>query len=126
MESISSEARVILALEAIQKDDSISIRAAAKIYNVPATTLRRRRDGFTARRDTKPNLKKLTDLEERAIVQYVTELSARSFPPRLCGVEDMANQLLRVCDAPPVGKLWAHNFVRRQPELRTRYTRRYD
>jgi hypothetical protein len=38
----------------------------------------------------------------------------------------MANQLLRVRDAPPVGKRWAHNFVKRQPELRTRYTRRYD
>jgi hypothetical protein len=38
----------------------------------------------------------------------------------------MANQLLRVRDAPPVGKLWAHNFVKRQPKLRTRYTRRYD
>ena len=38
----------------------------------------------------------------------------------------MANQLLRVRDAPPVGKLWAYNFVKRQPALRTRYTRRYD
>jgi hypothetical protein len=28
-------------------------------------------------------------------------------------VEDMANQLLRVRDASPVGKLWAHNFVKR-------------
>jgi hypothetical protein len=38
----------------------------------------------------------------------------------------MANHLLRVRDAPPVGKLWAHNFVKRQPELQTRWTRRYD
>ena len=38
----------------------------------------------------------------------------------------MANQLLRVQDAPPVGKLWAHNFVKRQPELDIRWTRRYD
>ena len=38
----------------------------------------------------------------------------------------MANHLLRIRDAPSVGKLWAHNFVKRQPELRTRYTRRYD
>ncbi|KAL2125810.1 hypothetical protein VTI74DRAFT_2630 [Chaetomium olivicolor] len=38
----------------------------------------------------------------------------------------MANQLLRERDAPPVGKRWAHNFVKRQPELCTRYTRRYD
>jgi len=60
------------------------------------------------------------------IVQYVIELYTRAFPPRLCGVEDMANQLRRVRDAPPVGKRWAHNFVKRQPELRMRYTRRYD
>ena len=38
----------------------------------------------------------------------------------------MANHLLRERDAPPVGKLWAHRFVKRQPQLRTRYSRRYD
>jgi hypothetical protein len=38
----------------------------------------------------------------------------------------MANQLLRVRDAPPVGKLWAHRFVRRQSKIRTRWSRRYD
>ncbi|KAL2022201.1 hypothetical protein VTK56DRAFT_6030 [Thermocarpiscus australiensis] len=41
-------------------------------------------------------------------------------------MEDMANQLLRVRGAPPVGKLWAHRFVKRQLELHTRYARRYD
>ena len=54
------------------------------------------------------------------------ELYIRAFPPRLCGVEDMANQLLRERDAPPVGKRWAYNFVKRQLKLRTRYSRRYD
>ena len=44
----------------------------------------------------------------------------------MCGVEDMANQLLRVRDAPPIGKLWAHRFVQRKVQLRTRWTRRYD
>ena len=126
MPSTLNEARVILALQALQSNKNLSIRAAAKIYNVPATTIRRRRNSHTARRDSIPNSKKLTHLEEEAIVRYIIELYARSFPPRLRGVEDMANQLLRVRDAPPVGKLWAHNFVKRQPELRTRYTRRYD
>ena len=41
-------------------------------------------------------------------------------------MEDMANRLLCIRDAPPVGKLWAYNFVKRQPALRTRYSRRYD
>ena len=126
MPSTSNEARVILALEAIRNDEKLSLRAAAKVYSVPYTTLYHRRAGMPARRDTTPNSRQLTDSEEKAIVQYVLELVARSFPPRLHGVEDMANQLLRVRDAPPVGKLWAHNFVKRQPELRTRWTRRYD
>ena len=117
---------MILALGALQNDKKLSLRAVAKLYNVPVTTLHDRRTGRPARRDIMPNSKKLTQSEEEAIVQYILELDTRSFPPRLRGVEDMANQLLRVRDAPPVGKLWAHSFVKRQPELRTRYTRRYD
>tara|TARA_Y100000815_G_C13314319_1_gene489808 strand:+ start:263 stop:1768 length:1506 start_codon:yes stop_codon:yes gene_type:complete len=68
----------------------------------------------------------LTESEEQAIVQYVIELATRSFPPRLRGVEEMANYLLRVRDAPPVGKNWAQNFVKRRPELQTRFSRKYD
>ena len=126
MSSTSKEARVILTLAALQNDKKLSLRAMTKLYNVPVTTLYYRRAGRLARRDLLANSRRLTDSEEKAIVQYVLELYTRSFPPRLCGVEDMANQLLRVRDAPPVGKLWAHNCVKRQPELRTRYTRRYD
>ena len=117
---------MILALKALENDENLSLRAAAKIYNVHHTTLLRRRAGRPARRDSPTNSKKLTQSEEGAIVQYILELVSRSFLPRLRGVEDMANQLLHVRDAPPVGKLWAHNFVKRQLELRTRYTRRYD
>jgi hypothetical protein len=105
MPSTSNEARIILALEAIRNDKKLSLRAAAKIYSVPYTTLYYRRAGMLARRDTTTKSRRLTDSEEEAIVQYVLELGTRSFPLRLCGVEDMANHLLRVRDAPPVGKL---------------------
>jgi hypothetical protein len=64
--------------------------------------------------------------EEEAIVSYVIELSTRAFPPRIRGVEEMANILLRVRGAPPVGVNWASNFIKRQPELRTRWVRKYD
>ena len=126
MSSTSYEARVNLALKAIQNNKNLSLRAAAKVYNVSRTTLTERRDGRAARRDIPANSRKLTNLEEAAILQYIIELCTRSFPPTLRGVEDMANQLLHVRHAPPVGKLWAHNFVRRQPELRTRFSRQYD
>src|SRR3954467_821014 len=111
----SKEAQLNLALEALRKDPKLRLSAAAKIYSVPYTTLYNRRVGRPSRRDIPANSRKLTDLEEHTIVQYISELCARAFPPRLRFVEDMANQLLRERDAPPVGKLWAHNFVKRQP-----------
>ena len=63
-----AKARVILALEAIKNTKKLSIRAAAKMYEVPRKTLARRRAGRPARRDTSPNSRKLTKLEEEAIV----------------------------------------------------------
>ncbi|KAI8649068.1 HTH CENPB-type domain-containing protein [Fusarium keratoplasticum] len=38
----------------------------------------------------------------------------------------MADQLLADRDAPPVGTNWASNFVRRHPDLKTRFFRKYD
>ena len=122
----SNEKDVILALQALENDKNLSVRAVAKIYNVSHTILYRRRVGRPSRRDTTANSRKLTDLEEHTIVQYITNLYTRSFPPRLRNVEDMANQLLRARDAPSVGKNWASNFVQRQPELKTRFNRVYD
>ena len=126
MTSLSHESKVLLAIEALQKDPNLSLRAAAKIYEVLRTTLARRRACQSARRDTRPNSMNLTKSEEEAIIQYVIELATRSFPHRLRGVEEMANYLLRVRDAPPVGKNWAQRFVERQSELRMRWVRKYD
>jgi hypothetical protein len=38
----------------------------------------------------------------------------------------MANYLRKTRRARPVGKLWAHRFVQRRPELKTRFKRVYD
>ncbi|KAL2137459.1 hypothetical protein VTI28DRAFT_9599 [Corynascus sepedonium] len=38
----------------------------------------------------------------------------------------MANLLLHERGAPPVGQRWAHNFVKRQPQLCTRFARKVD
>ena len=80
---------------------------------MPYTTLYRRRAGKPVRRDIPANLRNLTDLEEQTIVQYILELSAHAFLPRLSSIEDIANQLLRVYDVPPIGQRWVYNFVKR-------------
>lgn len=74
------------------------------------------------RRDLSVNLRKLTDLEERA--QYILDLVTEGFPPRFSLVEDMANRLLATRDASRVGTRWSYNFVKRHPELRTRFQRK--
>jgi hypothetical protein len=110
----------------MENNTSLSIRGAAKLYSVDHTTLLRRKRGQRAQADTTPPHQRLTNLEESAIIQYVLDLDSRSFPPRLRGVEDMANRLLADRDAPPVGSRWASYFVKRHKELTTRFTRRYD
>ena len=100
----SNEAKIILALEALENDSTLSLRAIAKIYSVSPATLMQQRDGRPTQRDILANSRSLIDLEEKAIVQYITELSACAFPPTLRGVEDMANYLRRERDMPPIGK----------------------
>jgi hypothetical protein len=126
MTILSKESRVILAIEAIKKDQDLSIRAAATIYKCSRVTLARRLKGTQSRQDSMPKSRNLTSLEEETVTQYILDLDARLHPPRLVGVEEMANRLLAERGAPPVGKRWASNFIKRQPELRTRFFRRYD
>ena len=104
MSSASKEARLLLALEALEDNDDLSTRAAAKLYNVPEATIRHRRNGRRTRHDIPANSRNLTNLEEQTIVQYMIELSTRAFPPRLYDVEDIANHLRREHNVPPVGK----------------------
>ncbi|EGU81547.1 hypothetical protein FOXB_07939, partial [Fusarium oxysporum f. sp. conglutinans Fo5176] len=88
--------------------------------------LGRRQEGMQSRRDWIPKSRKLSDLEEQTIIEFILDLDSRGFPPRLRGVEDMANRLLADRDEPPVGKRWASNFVKRHKELETRFFRRYN
>lgn len=122
----SVEGRLLLAIEALKKDPKLTENRAAKLYDVPRTTLQRRRAGRPSRRDINPPRQRLTNLEESAIIDYIIDLDTRAFPPRLAMVEDMANRLLAERNEKPVGVNWASNFVRRQPRLKTRYNRRID
>jgi len=120
------EAKLVIALEACKNNSKLSLQAASKIYTVPYTTLHRRHSSTPSRYDTPANSRKLTDLKEKTIIQYILKLYARAFHPRLSYVEDIANQLLRKRDAPPISVQWAHNFIKRQPELQTHFTRKYN
>ena len=103
-QSIQQQGRIELALQALQYKQFRSADGAATTFNVPARTLRRRVNGTKGRRDCTPNCKKLTLTEEQTIVQYILDLNARGFAPRLCEVADMADKLLDARGRKPIGK----------------------
>jgi hypothetical protein len=126
MQIQTQEARIIIAIEAIQTSKKISRRKAAIIYDVPESTLRDRIGGRPSRSDTRANSLNLTELEETIIVSHILDRDSRGFPPRQADVEDIVNYLRKYRRVKPVGKLWAHRFIQRRPELKTRFNRVYD
>ena len=126
MESLPNESRILLAIQAIEINKKISRRAAARIYNVPESTLRRRMNGVHSKSDLRNGRHLLTQSEEDALAKYILDLDERGFPPRIASIEDMANLLLNKRDGGRVGHHWAERFVTRREELKTRSNRAYD
>ena len=99
METSSIESRIILAIEALKNDPALTVLSAATTYNVPRTTLHRRHAGQDSRRDISANLRKLTDLEEKVLLDWILDLDSRGFQPRLEDIREMADRLRTDCDA---------------------------
>ncbi|KAL2887374.1 hypothetical protein HOO65_050495 [Ceratocystis lukuohia] len=126
MSATTVEARTLQALQALQNSPNLSIRRAARTYKIDERRLRRRRQGIQSQRDTFNKSRRLSDLEEQILKNCILDLDLRGFPPRLHDVKEMADQLLADRDAPPVGTRWASHFVKRHPDLKTRFFRKYD
>jgi hypothetical protein len=81
-----------------------SEKRATTIYSVPRTTVQDRRARRRPRRDYEPNSKRLTKLEEEAIIQHILKESLRRIPPSKAHVQDIADRLLRERSGKPTGK----------------------
>jgi hypothetical protein len=80
-QSSNQEGRLLLAIQALNEHQFKSVRAAALSFDVLRRTLSNRMNGITSRRDSTPNLQKLTLYEESALVRYILNLDSRGFPP---------------------------------------------
>jgi len=121
-----TEASVQLAIQALDRKQFKSEKRAAAAYNVPRSTLQRRRAGTQSRRDSQPNSKNLTLLEEEVLVRHVLDRDLRGWGLTKKSVEEMANSLLTARRGKLVGKNWVDNFVNRTPEIKTQWSRSYD
>ena len=98
-----NEGTLYLAIKATQDTVPDSTKHASKAFDVPRTTLRRRRN-------TEPNSKRLKKSEEGAIVARILELEARGIGATRVMVQEMANDLLAARGEGPVGKCWVDRF----------------
>jgi hypothetical protein len=126
MHNTYTEADIFIAISDIASKQIRSERRAAAVYKVPRSTIQGRRAGARPQRDCEPKSKRLTKLEEEVIVHRVLNESLRGVPPSKAHVRDMADRLLRERGGNPTGKNWVDNFIKRTPELRTRWSRPYD
>ena len=125
-QSTYNEGTLYLAIKATQATLPDTTKHASKAFDVPRTTLRRRRDGTLSRHDCEANSKNLSRLEEEAIVARILELDARGIGATRTMVAEMANDLLAARRAGPVGKHWVDRFNERTPEIKLRRSRPYD
>jgi hypothetical protein len=123
------EGRILLAIQALKKQEKLSVSEAARIYDIPRTTLQDRIRGVHNRVESRANSFKLTEIEENSLKKWVISMDIRGAAPRPSMVQEMANLLLATRGTTPiqtVGKNWVSTYVKRHPELDTRFSRRYN
>jgi hypothetical protein len=66
-DSIEQEGRLLLAIQAIKKEEIRTIAAATRTFNIPRSTLRDRLNGYAERSTVRVNLYKLTETKEESL-----------------------------------------------------------
>ena len=127
MESLSKESRIQMALDAFKKNQFKSLQEAAFAYDVPRTTLRRRIAGIASRTEQPSNCQKLSKTEESTLSAWVLDMDRRGLPLQLPIVHHLAQLLVsaRIPSA-TIGENWVNRYIKRHPELKSKYTRKYD
>ena len=127
-----NEGRITLAIHAVQTGQIAHLRTACKLYGAPYSTALDRVKGVPERRVCQPNGRKLTDLEEQTLEQWILAMIEKGLPVGLQSIRSMANILLtkrggaEVVKVLTVGQKWVYNYVQRHHCLQTKYTRKYD
>jgi hypothetical protein len=118
LQMAEAEGRILLALQAYQLGQFPSLRAAARVYDVPQTTLARRHKGTPSKADSVSPHLKLTQVEEAMLVQWILSMDTRGISPTQALVKEMAELLLaehvQLASAaqPKIGQRWVYQFIK--------------
>ena len=114
-QQLQKEGRLTLSKQAIQTKQISSFRRAARLYNIPRSTLQDRVNGALPQATANAQKRKLRPTEEQVLVEWILDLDQRGFPSYIIDVRRMADYLLATrgqIPAPqPVGKNWVSRFI---------------
>ncbi|KAJ8111260.1 hypothetical protein OPT61_g6103 [Boeremia exigua] len=95
-----------------------SVRAAARWWGVPRSTLQGRAAGQLPHAIAHSNQQRLTPGQERFLVEWILEEDTRGAPPSHPRVREMATRILHMNDDyEPLGQLWVPHFIARNPRV---------
>ena len=120
---------MLLAISALKNNEISNIREAARVYDVPRSTLQDRLRGKTHRNETRANSHKMTRNEEESLVQWILSLDQRGAAPRPAHIQEMADILISKqgdTTTTTVGDKWVYNFIKHHDILKSRFSRQYN
>jgi hypothetical protein len=115
------ERRLQQALNDLHTQKFKSIRAAAKAYDVPRSTLGTRFNGTPTRRVARVSQQLLSTEQEELLVQWILDLEKQGHPVTHPQVREMAELVSELSGGPDiVGVNWVARFIHRHPQIRTK------
>ena len=109
------------ALDAYDRREYPSIRAAAKAFNVNHGTLARRINGGLSRQQAHEAEQLLSPDQERLLVRWILDLEVAGAPPTFAQVREFAGLVSQASGGPPsVGVNWISGFLNRHPDVRSK------
>src|SRR5450432_1107832 len=120
--------RIALAYQAWKDaDGQISMKKAARMFNVSSSTLQGRIKGAIPKEQASQAMQKLSKEQEDALVEWIDLLTSWGWPARSDQLRGMAREFLRAKgDASELGVHWHDGFLQRHPEVKTKFTRKMD
>ena len=123
---LTKEDRIQLAIKAVHnlglKPDGIStflsLREAAKLYNVSRGTLTDRYNGVRTRAEAHEHEQLLSAAQEEVLVAWIKVMGKRGLPMTPHLVRDRVADLI----GKPVGESWVDRFKKRHPDLKIKWT----
>jgi hypothetical protein len=129
MSVIPKDRRMEMALEAYNMGRFKSKTACAKAYSVPKSTLINRLNGTKPRRELLSNGRKLSDLDEETLKEWIIDMYERGLGLGIPRIQYLAQLLLSARSKPQpklasISEKWVQRFIQRH-NLKSKWTTRY-